>query len=133
MLKKFPLEKISNTNFVSSNSSQFYSVLLLHSFTHHSLTSLEICVWDFQYLILSRLYFCWAKIMDSLTSKRHNSCQNKNNNNSTVLLPDLRFLSCNKNKPIQEVLYTRVTKCMHRWFFFFRDFIKENVRICIVF
>ena len=46
------------------------------------------------------LYFWSTKFMNSLTLKRHNYFQNQNKR-KVVLLPDLWFLSCNRNFKIQ--------------------------------
>ena len=62
--------------------------------------SLKLCmgfsIFDSVSFLLYFVFFS-TKIMDSLTLKRHNSFQNKNNRKTThILLSDHWFLGCNK-------------------------------------
>ena len=93
MLKQFPSDKIN----VTKNALFFLSrALIHHSFTfnsqflyelnhkvHHSKTVWGILHHRFRFLFYESLYFCSTKGMDSLTLKRHNSFQNKNNRKAT--------------------------------------------------
>ena len=63
-------------------------------------------------------YIFWKLVQytihwDSLTLKRHNLLQNKNNRNDTVLLPELWFLSCNKNECMLLSCHVRVSEWIY--------------------
>ena len=115
---------------------QLITVLLLISYTSGStwFISLKLCVgfsiFDSVSFLLT-LYFYSTKSMDSLTLKRYNSFQNKNNRKA-VLLPDLWFLSCNRKfensmistwvgapKKKAEAFKLRKSKFLVRYFFEF--------------
>ena len=117
---------------------QLITVLLLISYTSGStwFISLKLCVgfsiFDSVSFLLT-LYFYSTKSMDSLTLKRYNSFQNKNNRKA-VLLPDFWFLTCNrkfensmistwvgapKNCLGEEAFKLRKSKLLVRYFFEF--------------
>ena len=69
---------------------QFITVLLLICDSYMSwstrFVSLKLCVgfpFSIPFCFYQSLYLCWTKYMDSLTLKRHNSFQNKNNRKAT--------------------------------------------------
>ena len=104
MLKKIPLDKINvkkNTLFFLSEAPTHHSFTFnsefLHEFKHKVRLSKTVYgIFHFRFrLVLSKFVFLFNKTTDSLTLKRYNPFQIKNNRKATrtVLLPDL--LSCN--------------------------------------
>ena len=102
MLKIFPSDKISVTK-----NAQFF---LSRAPTHHNLIydSCELKhkvrlsktmygVFHFQFCFMFLKCFFSAKCMGSLTLKRHNSFQNKNNKKATQCFAPFWFLSSKKN------------------------------------